>query len=550
MDFKFLLLDKKIKLNRYKEGFYSILKNFLTTLLFVIITLIYWFTGSQIENRSESEDIYEYAIMVDNGPAHDWFFHKHHLFFGSFVKFSYSITSSVFDNLAILDFMRIFSSVFASGTLFFFFLYCYKRYSLRPISSILATMCFGLMYGFWRYSAEAEIPIIATFFMMVAIYFSTDLSTSKKNITLGLFFSFLSVLMHIMNIVAVFIAIPAFFIIHRRYKICILHLVFNTIFIFLAYLFTNQFNELFTSSSLLLNSNGLTITGQFTKGIIGFLQCIISFDFVLGFSSVRAFLSELFAHRMLLEEFYFGERISRLHIFISLITFLSLFSISVYIFFRSIWIWKNNIIDREKLLLPEGRIAFLIPVIFFLGYALLILFIEPGNPELWVMGLMPFSLLLCGLIIVPMTYDNKLWLPLLAILFLGLHNFIAIKALSDSSMDYNQVKAAFIMNITNKDDVVFTAGSPVFERYLRYHSNCEVLYLYNYSEEEFLSIIKNKNKNKKIYFLGDIFNQESSMFIRFPAQTKRITEIGKNLINKNKIHLVLDDNFGGIYKLK
>ena len=84
-------------------------------------------------------------------------------------------------------------------------------------------MCFGLMYGFWRYSAEAEIPIIATFFMMVAIYFSTDLSSSKKNITLGLFFSCLSVLMHIMNIVAVFIAIPVFFIIHRRYKICILH---------------------------------------------------------------------------------------------------------------------------------------------------------------------------------------------------------------------------------------------------------------------------------------------------------------------------------------
>ena len=52
------------------------------------------------------------------------------------------------------------------------------------------------------------------------------------------------------------------------------------------------------------------------KGLVGFLQAIISFDFVLGFDVIRNFLGNLFSTRMLEEEFYFGSRLSFLACFI------------------------------------------------------------------------------------------------------------------------------------------------------------------------------------------------------------------------------------------
>ena len=81
----------------------------------------------------------------------------------------------------------------------------------------------------------------------------------------------------------------------------------------------------------------------------------------------------------------------------------------------------------------------------FVGYSVLILCVEPGNPELWVMGLMPFSLLLCGLIFIPLTYDNKLWIPFLAVILLLIHNNLAISALSDPFKDYNFSKSEYIL---------------------------------------------------------------------------------------------------------
>ena len=105
------------------------------------------------------------------------------------------------------------------------------------------------------------------------------------------------------------------------------------------------------------------------------------------------------------------------------------------------------------------------------------------------MGLMPFSLLLCGLIFVPLTYDNKLWVPFLAVIILLIHNTNAISALNDSDKDYNYQKSKDCLLIGKERDVIIIASNPVFERHLRYHSLANIIYLYNYPLNDILSLI-------------------------------------------------------------
>lgn len=519
------------------------MKNLLKILLFFIIFIFYWNLGNNIENRTEAEDIYEYALMVENGKDHEWFYHKHHIMYGPFLHNIYVFLQSNNINISSLSLMRLISAFAATGTLFYFYLFCYRRYSLRPISSLLATLCFGMMYGFCRYSAEAEIPIVATFFMMSSMYYLTSNYLTSKAFLLGIFLSIVSTNIHIMNVVATYIALPAFFLLSKRYKFLCIFLTINVFALLLTYSKYDMLFELFSESGKLILIFDPSIL---IKGLVGFLQAIISFDFVLGFDVIRNFLGNLFSTRMLEEEFYFGSRLSLWHVLFSSITFFLLFLVTLYALLRSIYVWKNMHIYNKKFLPPNGRKSFILPIIFFVGYSLLILCVEPGNPELWVMGLMPFSLLLCGLIFIPLTYDNKLWIPFLAVILLLIHNNLAISALSDPFKDYNFSKSEYILEKAKKDDLVITAGNPVFERYLRYHSSAKVIYLYTVDINKMNDYIFSK-KYENIYVLGDVFNQIESLNKRFPKKSSDINIFSKK-IRKNS-QLIFNNEFDGVYKL-
>ena len=519
------------------------MKHLLKLLLFFLIFSFYWNIGENIQNRTEAEDIYEYALMIENGNDHEWFYHKHHIAFGPLICSVNEVLRSFNIIISPLKLMRLVSALSATGTLIIFYLFCYKRYSLRPISSALATISFGMMYGFCRYAGEAEIPIIATFCMIASIFILTSQKLSLKLFFIGTLLSILSVLMHVMNTVAVFIAIPLFFILTKKFKVLIIHIVINFFVIFMVYDHLLDISEILRSPVKFRENLDF---GIFVKATIGFFQALISFDFVLGLSNFRIFLSDLFSNRMLSEEFYFGERLSITHIIFSSITFAILLIITLYAVLRSIKIWNNSKIEKTILLPIEGRKAFILPVVFFIGYSFLLLLIEPGNPELWVMGLMPFSLLLCGLVFVPLTYDNKLWIPFLAVLILAIHNNMAISVLDDPSKDYNIQKSKYILSIADSNDLIITAGNPVFERHLRYHSDAKIIYLYSLPSGSYEQYDNDFDK-KNIYVLGDVFEQIPSMIERFENKSEQIKIFSDKI--KNNVTKINDDEFGGLYIL-
>ncbi|MDA3834139.1 MAG: hypothetical protein PF495_12160 [Spirochaetales bacterium] len=251
---------------------------------------------------------------------------------------------------------------------------------------------------------------------------------------------------------------------------------------------------------------------------------------------------------MLAEEFYLGARLTRMSVLFLSGTFFVFTLLWVGSLFRAGWVWFNKVTHRDRFQLPNGAGMLLVVVLWFIGYAVLLLYIETGNPELWVMGLVPFWLLFCGLILLPLTVDNRLWLPFLLLMILFVHNGVGgIGVLGDSANDYQQQKAKIVMEHAGVDDVVVTAGNPVFERYLRYHCAGKVVYLYDLSEKQLLDAALPLSGGNT-YVLDDVFHQHQSLRVRFPKKTEQIDQFAEKI--QPRVKKIADDEFGGLYRLK
>ncbi len=519
------------------------MKKLFYILLFVFSFSFYWGTAQYIENRTEAEDAFEYATMVETA-GHPWLYHPHHLLYGPSMKAGYRTLQAMGFGGRAYGFLMFVSALSAAGSLFFFFLFCYRRFSLRPLSSLMATGMLAVSYGFWRYAAESEIVLPASLLVLVALYYATEPEPKRSAFVLAVAFSALAVLMHIMNAVAVFFAIPCFYLLRRRWKAAVLHVVLSVGIAAGVFGAIMQSHPLYSAGGRFVGVN----LGSFVKAMVALCECVVSGDFVLGLRSVRAFLGELFASRMLSEEFYLGVRLSRGFVLFSMFTYILFSLVCVACLSRAAWVWKNMVTQRDRFQLPAGMATLLVAVIWFFGYAGMLLCIEPGNPELWVMGLVPLWLIFCGLVLLPLTVDNRLWLPFAMLLMLLLHNGVGgIGALGDPSKDYQRQKSTWILEHATSKDVVITAGGPVFERFLRYHFTGQVDYLYDLKADQ-LRKGELPAATGTIYVTGDVFDQVRSLRVRFPVQTKEIDTFAEKI--SPKVVQVAADEFGGIYKVR
>ena len=520
------------------------MKKIFYILLFVLSFLFYWETTRYIENRSESDDAFVYATMVET-DHHPWLYHPHHLIYGPVMKGGYSALQAIGFEGRAYEMLLFVSALSAAGSLFFFFMFCYRRYSLRPVSSLMATGLLGVSYGFWRYSAEAEISLPASFLVLAALYYATGPQPRRSAFLLATVFSVLAVLMHIMNAVPVFFAIPCFYLLRRRWKAAVLHGVLSAGVVALVYGVVAASHPLYSGGGALRPEINL---GSLVKGTVALGQCVVSGDFVMGLDSMRAFLLELFAARMLAEEIFLGMRLSRFLVLFSMLTYLLFGLLGMVCVSRAAWVWKNMVKHRDRFQLPSGMATVVVAVIWFLGYAGLLLCIEPGNPELWVMGLIPLWLIFCGLVLLPLTVDNRLWLPFAMLLVLFIHNGAGgIGVLGDPEKDYQFQKAKWVLEHASSKDVVVTAADPVFERYLRYYYNGEVVYLHDWAPVQLRSG-ELPTAEGDVYVMGDVFKQIKSLRIRFPEQTAKIDLYAEKI--RPAVVMIADDEFGGIYKLR
>ena len=169
------------------------------------------------------------------------------------------------------------------------------------------------------------------------------------------------------------------------------------------------------------------------------------------------------------------------------------------------------------------------------------------------MGLVPFWLAFCGLIVAPLSRENVLWPILVLVILMGIHNYIGgFCPLQIPEGDYNRQKAEWILNNVEIGDIVLTADNPVFERYLRYYCPVQVEYLHGWGEGRlaFATGVPSLDflGNGRVLLLGDLFSIPVSMTCRFPVSSVAIEQFAEKI--RPSVVQVYDDEFGGVYVLK
>jgi hypothetical protein len=439
------------------------------------------------------------------------------------------------------------SALSAAGAIFLFYRFCYRRYSMRPVSSIFAAGLMALSYGFWRYACEAEVILPAGFLVLWAVFLATSPQIRMGQVVGAALIAGVSVLFHILNGVPVFLALPLFYILKKETRYAFLHMIISGAVVLTAYwiVFILEPDQIFSKG---LPSVGSRLEWSFLiKGVIGLGQCIVSGNFLFAFESFTQKMIELFPYRMLAEEAYMGRHMSLFQHGAPVVTLCLLGAAVGYGLLRAVSSWRKAVqTDRIHVMLMVGGWQTIAVIgLWFAVYASAILFLEPGNPEVWVLGMIPFWLLICGLVISPIARANELWVVLAMLVFLGLHNYVGgIGILKNPETDYNIQKTKWILEHATEADLIMTAENPVFVRYLKYHSDAEVADLNQMEPDE---LAEKVGLAQQVYVFNEVFDYPASMRVRFPSMAERVDRYTAEFLPHSR-HLVKND-FGGVWEL-
>lgn len=517
-------------------------------LFFLMAFLFFWETD--IANRTEADDAFEYAWQIEQGGK-EWLYHPHHLLFAAVTKDIYYTARLVGYSGRAYPLLRLISALCGAGSVLMFFQFCYRRFSMRPVSSLLCAGLLMFSYGFWRYANEAEVIVPACLIMLCSLYVAVSPGKNGKQCAVAGVFCGISVLFHVLNVVPVFLAVPLLYVLRRRVKGLLIHLLSAGVTVVAGYtgVYWLESAQVFSAAP---SAPALNLI-SFFKGAVGFSQCVVSSNFMLGYPVVRETLVRLFPSRMLLEELYLGQAMPTWLVVSATVSFALLAACFIGVAGWAVVLIFQRSDDRRKrdrVGTVEGWRTLMVVVLWFAGYAGALLLLEPGNPEVWVMGLVPFWLAFCGLVVAPLSRQNVLWPVLLLAVLLAVHNYLGgMLPLKDPQADYNRQKSAWVLQHVRPGDVVLTAGNPVFERYLRYISPARVEYLHFWPDRRLRApgTAFSEDVTGTIFVMGDVFTQPESLKKRFPAKTTRIAEFANHI--RPFVIPVYSDSFGGGYIL-
>jgi hypothetical protein len=513
--------------------------------IFLLLSAFLFFWNTDIANHTEADDAFEYAAQVED-IQHPWLYHPHHLAYGVIAKKAYHAIVPLGYPGRAYDFLVLLSSLAAAGSVYLFYRFCYRRYSMRPVSSLFAAGFMAVSYGFWRYACEAEVMLPAAFFALLAMYLATAPASSLWMVVYAAGVAAVSVLFHIMNGVPVFVAIPLFYLLSRQPRRALLHVLVAGGLVTAAYAWVYTFRPSVTFIQSVPSLMDRLDWSLVTKSMVGFGQCLVSGNFLFGYDKFAEWLTALFPYRMFAEEIYMGHHMSVFQRIAPAVTLSLLVLSAAYGLLRAFASWKREfrLQKLEALHMVGGWQTLAVVALWFVIYAMALLVLEPGNPEVWVLGLVPFWLLACGLVIAPLARANELWVALAMLALLGVHNGVGgIGLLRDASGDYNVQKAAWVVEHATGKDCIVAAGNPVFMRYLKYHTPACVVDL---NRTPAGSLDDTLSKVPAVYVLNDVFEYPLSMRKRFPGSEDHVDAFASQL--RPHVVKVVDNQFGGVWK--
>ncbi len=563
----------------------------------VILFLVYTFTAPS--NHSEAEDAYDFALKVEQGTFADQSGVNRVLALPVFGA-AYKVAQFLGYSGRAFRFMIFINRILAVVCLYLFYrLLSYRRdpscldvteesgvialgYNPQlstPNYQLTTTLLLAFSYGFWRYANEAETYILASVFVLGAwglVLRPSSLVLSQKtekgcrrpgnrkseignqklsrlSSVLCPLISALGIMIHLLNLIPLLLIIPLYYLLSKDWKKALLHGVLTGLLVLAGYVICSPWLDIGELGAQHHAAEGSLSLQNMLRGGIAFGQNFISANFLFGFESFRELLVSLFPSRMLDEEFYMASKMAAWIPWAGGVT-LSLFVVCCLVLGirrgMSGGAGEAPAVQESGVMppTPNSKPLTITILLWLFLYAVAVIRTEAGSPELWIMALIPFWLL-----VAPFLQGGgrgKLSLPavnclLLAALFT--HNLIAgFLPIMSKASDYHAQKGTWLVENTSKDDLILTSYEPILIFYLNYYSEAEVINSGAISEERFEDRLGTCIGNA--YAFNNFFHPLGSMAVRSPEMYERMAETGAELFPM--FGKVRSDEFGGIYRFR
>ncbi|MCX7007870.1 MAG: hypothetical protein NTY53_11600 [Kiritimatiellaeota bacterium] len=504
-----------------------------------VLLLLGFYSLTNPRNHSEANDAFNYALTVERPPGeHLW--HSQHLLYFPTAKLLFGAAQKAGLADRAYPVMLFFSRVCGALAVLIAFLLLRRRGLAMP-AALAGAVGLALAYGFWRYSNEAEIYAPAILLILLAWLAATG-APKLANVMIGAILAALACLMHLLNILPALAALPLFYLLQRRIRDAVRHVLLAgavTGAVYLAIFGSQVVTEIFSAGPD--QPEGGLHAASLAKGAVALTQNITAGNFLFASEKFQHALTELFPYRALERQIFTGQHADALSSTVPYVTLALLLLAGVAL-----------LVARRRVPPSAPDAAFKISVgVWFALYAAVVLVTEPGGPENWVMALPPLMLLVAATLFAPLAAAGRVALPLAFVALLGLHNYFgAFRLLADEEGDLAARKSAWFIQNATGTDLILTADTFETVRYLAYYGHSDIIHLIygvnESTEPQFLADLK--NDRGRVFATADVFDLPASLQRRFPRRAEFLKKLGHELAPA--FAPVATNEFGVIFVLR
>ncbi len=514
-------------------------------------------------NRTEAEDVWDFAWQVERaaGPQ---LVHPHHLVHLPLMRALWRTARWVAPDARAHGVMAGVGALAAGAAVVLFGALLRRAGGVSAPRAAAAAAVLAVSYGIWRYAAEAEAYAPAAALALGAWWSAAGARRIARRIAaVGLGVG--AIWMHIFSALPVLGAIPLWLWRRHGLRAAIAHGAVTAAATALGYAAAGQVPIHTVGGSDPLRAEGGLRPESVAKAALAFGSTVVAANFVFGEPAWVGAIERWFPARMIEEEAFLGRAIppAQRRAAWGTLALVALVAAAVGAALRcrptttglpassSAAVATSRAPPRARDLQgleANGRGASkdwtalaLAAAAWFAAHAILLLAMEPGNPELWVMSLPPFWMA------VGAAAEGRAVRPaLLATLAgaLGAHNWLGgLEPLRRPEGDVHRARAASVLRVCTDRDTLLTAGGTVWARYLRYHapSGAVVVDLWRDAPPD------SPRPGGRMLATGDLFDLPRAWRTRFPARARQIEAWADGW--RPRARRLIHDPWGGVWDL-
>jgi hypothetical protein len=512
------------------------------------VGLVVIYNVTAVSNRSEADDAFWFAYEVEHasyrqlvGPDHT----RHLLFLPVFREF-HTLLQRVGLEFRAYDEMRFASTIFAALAVLLMFIVLRNRLELSRFAAATGAIGLAASYGFWRYANEAEVYSLAVLLVLIICWlgFAQDHSIRSWVAVGGI--AALTVLVDAQILGTAVIAVGAALLVKRRLRelaAYTLTLVGSLLGATLAlYWYADPPGRHYFS--YLLGGTGSETSGiagsynagTLPKSMIGLGQDVTAGTFLVSYQAVAQRLRTAFPDKTS-DLLYAAERTDMVARILPPI---------LLVLLGTLTIWLILAVRSRRSELADPRLVAGVAA-WFVALFIVLAGRDPIAPEAWTLILPALWMIVASLLFERAHGPGARRLVVAVLAFLVALNFLGgIWIMGNKAGDYNWQRARWLLAHAHSEDVILTADSSKFFRYLRYYSRADVQCLQGLSINQLQRLYESEvEQADHLYVTADVLRPPRFLALKRPEDYEVLMRFSNSAGQEFK--KVAHDEFGGVY---